>query len=300
MKIPSMKVIVTHKSPDLDALTSVWLLKRFYQGWQDASLHFVSAGTRMVGAVQKKGGAIEKIEGKEVIHVDTGLGVLDHHETNDQTVCAASRVLEFVKLHAEGDFLESAKYDALLRMVEIVVANDHFQEVFRPDAAAPYQDFSMEGVLDGFKLQHPEKDQECIEFGMVCLDALLHTFENRRWAEKEIEDNGREFTTQWGKALAVETLNDEVLKVAQIAGFVVVVRRDPHHGFIRIKGRPEKVGESGGVDFTSIYEKIIELDKKGTWFLHVSKKMLLNGSSKNPDSVPTTLTLDDIIPLFEK
>jgi hypothetical protein len=296
-----MKVIVTHKSPDLDALTSVWLLKRFYQGWQDATLHFVSAGNRMEGAVQKKGGAIEQIEGKEVIHVDTGLGVLDHHETNDQKVCAASRVLDFVREHShDADFAESAKYKALQRMIGIVVENDHFQEVFRSNADALYQDFSMEGVLDGFKYQHPEKDKECIEFGMLCLDALLHTFENRIWAESEMKENGREFQTQWGKALAIETLNDEVLKLAQISGYVVVVRRDPHHGFIRIKGRPEKVGESGGVDFTQVYEKIKTLDTKGTWFLHVSKKMLLNGSSKNPDSVPTTLTLEDIIQLFDQ
>lgn len=295
-----MKVIVTHKSPDLDALTSVWLLKRYFKGWQDASVAFVSAGTRMTGAVQKKGGAIEKIEGKDVIHVDTGLGVLDHHETNDQTVCAASRVLEFVKLHAEGDFLESAKYEALLRMVGIVVENDHFQEVFRKDADALYQDFSMEGVLDGFKYQHPEKDAECIEFGMTCLDAILHTFENRIWAESEIKEHGIEFNSEWGRALAVETLNDEVLKLAQIMGFVLVIRRDPHHGFVRIKGRPEKVGEEKGVDLTEVYEKIKALDKKGTWYLHVSKKMLLNGSSKNPDSVPTTLLLTEVMELLKK
>lgn len=294
-----MKVIVTHKSPDLDALTSVWLLKRLFEGWHDASVAFVAAGSRMEGAVQKKGGEIEKIEGKEVIHVDTGLGVLDHHNTDDKSVCAASLVFDFIKEHTDSDTRESSKFEAISRMVDIVVANDHFQEVFRPAASDLYQDFSMEGVLDGFKYQHPEKDAECIEFGMLCLDALLHTFETRIWAESEIKEHGQEFKSEWGKALAVETLNDEVLKLAQLMGYVIVIRRDPNHGFIRIKARPEKKGESGGIDLTSIYGKIKKLDSKGTWYLHVSKKMLLNGSSKNPDSIPTTLTLDQVIQLFQ-
>ena len=37
---PLDKVIVTHKSPDLDAVVSSWVM-RMVPGWQDAPLQFV-------------------------------------------------------------------------------------------------------------------------------------------------------------------------------------------------------------------------------------------------------------------
>ena len=39
-----MKIIVTHLSPDLDALASSWLLKRFLTGWTEAEITYVPAG----------------------------------------------------------------------------------------------------------------------------------------------------------------------------------------------------------------------------------------------------------------
>jgi len=41
-----MKIIVTHMSPDWDAITSVWLLKKYLMGWQEAEVRFVPAGQR--------------------------------------------------------------------------------------------------------------------------------------------------------------------------------------------------------------------------------------------------------------
>ena len=42
-----MKIIVTHASPDWDAITSIWLLKRFLPGWNTAEIRFVPAGERL-------------------------------------------------------------------------------------------------------------------------------------------------------------------------------------------------------------------------------------------------------------
>ena len=41
-----MKIVVTHTAPDWDAIGSVWLIKRYLPGWQDAKVEFVPAGTR--------------------------------------------------------------------------------------------------------------------------------------------------------------------------------------------------------------------------------------------------------------
>ena len=87
-----MKIIVTHNSPDWDAITSVWLLKRFLPGWEKAVVEFVPAGEksekrnpsaslRARGLENRIEEAIEKVGDEEIVHVDTGLGPLDHHQT---------------------------------------------------------------------------------------------------------------------------------------------------------------------------------------------------------------------------
>ena len=103
----SMKIVVTHNSPDWDAITSVWLLKRFLPGWEDAITQFVPAGERFkneqvahenfAGSLLQLSKAVEEIGNDEVIHVDTGLGVLDHHQTDDKSISAAGLTWEYVK-----------------------------------------------------------------------------------------------------------------------------------------------------------------------------------------------------------
>lgn len=293
-----MKVIVAHNAPDLDAITSVWLLKRFMPGWHEASVSFVPAGTALPGTNPPLlTDPIEQVEDKEIIHVDTGLGPLDHHQTADDQVCGASLTWDYVKRHVEGGDHWEIKKEAITRMVRLVVAYDHFQEVFFANPEADYHDFSFDGIIDGLKLKYPDDDAKTLTFGMECLDALLHTFENRMWAERDIKHNGTEFQTKWGKGIAFESINDDVLKLAQKMGYVLVVRKDSRKGYIRIKTRPEKAPRQteGGVDLTPVYEQLKKLDPEATWFLHVSKKMLLNGTIKNPKMKPSSLPLDVII-----
>jgi len=130
---------------------------------------------------------------------------------------------------------------------------------------------------------------------MEVLDALLHKFESRVWAEKELKKRGQEFETRFGKALGIETINDSVVDLSQKMGYVIVVRKDPRKGYVRIKAHPGKE-----IDLTLVYEKLKKMDPEATWFLHVSKKMLLNGSVKNPKMRPTTLTLDEITEVLKK
>jgi hypothetical protein len=54
------------------------------------------------------------------------------------------------------------------------------------------------------------------------------------------------------------------------------------------------------VDFTQAYEALMKKDPQATWFLHASKKILLNGTTKNPDMKPTKLSLDEIIEVLKK
>jgi len=301
-----MKIIVTHNAPDLDAVSSAWLIKRFLPGWTDAEMVTVPAGSR-INTQHASEDVIEHLDGKEVIHVDTGMGPLDHHQTQDDNTCAAQRTFEYVLKNSEELQNNKHKTEALRRMVEYVVDDDHFQEVFFPDPTADVYEMSMVALLSGIKVQFPKDDQTCLRFGFDLLDSAIHGMENKIWADEEIKEKGIHFNTKWGKGLAIETINDEVLKVAQIMGYVIAVRKDPKNGVVRIKARPKKRENSNtkseyenvDVDLTPVYEKLLTLDKEATWFLHVSKRMLLNGSTKNPQMKGSKLTLSEVVEVLQ-
>ncbi len=68
-----MRIVVTHTSPDWDAIGSVWLIKKFLPGWDASGVKFVPAGEKLAKSQEP----IEKIGEDEIIHVDTGLGLLE-------------------------------------------------------------------------------------------------------------------------------------------------------------------------------------------------------------------------------
>lgn len=293
-----MKVIVAHASPDLDAISSIWVIKRFLQGWEDAVVKYVPAGETINGKTPEN--AVEKIGEDEVIHVDTGLGPLDHHQTQSNEVCAASVTWEYIKKSflQHNENLREEKIEAVDRIIRVVTDIDHFKEVFWKDPTADHYEFNLVGILDGLKLMKPDQDDYYTQFVIEALDGILHEFENRIWAEKEIKENGKIFETRFGKGIGFETINDTVIKLAQKMGYVLVVRKDPRKGYVRIKTLPKT--EKVDADLTLVYEQLKKMDPEATWFLHIGKKMLLNGTTKNPKMKPTKLSLNDIVKVLEK
>ncbi len=278
-----MKTIVTHISPDVDAVSSVWLLKRFLPGWGNAQVAFAPAGKTLNNEIVDSD--------PNILHVDTGMGMLDHHQTDEDT-CAAKRTMEYITSQNKNLKFKIKNFpdEALERLVDVVNNIDHFREVYYPDPTADFYDLGLVGILDGLKLIYSKDDQKIVDFSLPALDGIYKTFQNKIWAEQEIKEKGMEFKTKWGKGLAIETINDESVRLAQKQGYILAVRKDPKKGFVRIKALPES-----GVDFTSCYNIYKEKDKEATWYLHSGKKMILNGSVKNPDSRPTSLTLKEII-----
>jgi hypothetical protein len=274
------KCIVTHINPDPDAITSVWLLRRFDHEWSEASVTFVAAGNTFKN---------EPVDSDpDIAHVDTGGGIFDHHNTNERTSAAR---LVFEHLQQKYDYL--ADDEALERLVEVVVADDHFDECCWPEALADRYNFMFGEILDGLKQNNTLSDTGLIDFGSTCLDGIYTSMKLKVGAEREIKQ-GREFETKWGKGLAIESKNDEVLTVGMKSGYVVVIRKDPE-GMVRIKAIPKTE-----VDLSDAYEKVVKIDPGATWFLHASKKMLLNGSYKNPDHVFSKLSLDELVKLFNQ
>jgi len=304
-----MKIIVTHLSVDLDAVTSIWLIKRFLPGWDSASYDFVPAGEKLPGRYLRKGGVVEHVYENEVIHVDTGMGLLDHHHLEDNNVCAASITLDYVLNENKDLVSKKDKVHALREMVNVVIDNDHFQEVYLPNPQSYLHDFSLVAIIDGLKMVYPKDDLTVVELVSTCLDSILRVFENRFAAEQDLQVGSKEFKTAWGSAIALESANDAVMKIAQKKGYVIVLRRDPKSGSIRIKARPSKRSgstnsarsekiEDVDIDLSSVYRKLKKADPQATWFLHASKRMILNGSSKNPNSTPSILSVDEVIKIL--
>jgi hypothetical protein len=274
-----MKTIVTHIGPDLDAITSVWLVKMFFPGWEEAAVAFVPAGKTL--------GGLPPDDDPEVIHVDTGFGKFDHHQTDEDT-CAALRVYEAVKA-------EHGKIPALERLLAVVNDTDHFREAFFPNPTSDYWDVSLPSLIDGWRLIYADNPMKTVGIVMDALDAAYKTFQNKMWAEMEIAEKAVRYQTKWGEAIAVETLNDEVVHLGQKMGFPIVIRRDPKKGYLRIKAVPKP-----DIDLTPLYEALKTADPEATWFLHASRHMILNGSAKNPDMKPTSLPLVRIIEIVTK
>lgn len=303
-----MHIIITHDSPDWDAIGSVWVLKRFLPGWENAKVEFVPAGERSPRVARKSQEAdkdiVVTVDDTKIIHVDTGLTPLDHHQIYDTTICSTSRCWDYVlhenpSLHATTtDTKRDEKITAVGRVVDYIVGLDHLQEVFWKDAASDIHEFSLYGILDGMKALHPNQNEYYVSWGMEILDAMVRRMESRQWAEKEIAQ-GKQFQTKWGKGIAIETINDSVIKLAQKMGYVVVVRKDPRKGYVRIKAVPFKEGVTVDVKLNLVRDQLEKMDPEATWFLHVSNKMLLNGTPKNPKMVPTKLSIGQIVSVLE-
>lgn len=276
-----MKTIVSHMSPDIDSITSVWLIRKFFPEWSDAELRFVPAGSTLDNKPVDSD--------PDVIHVDTGFGRFDHHQTSDHT---SASMLIFKHLKGES-LLKERQSQALEKMIKEITDFDHFGEVFFPDPSSDHYEFMIHKIIEGGLKTILKDDFLITQSVFPFLDALLNIFMKKNQAVEEIK-KGFVFTSHWGKTLIMETRNEETAKLAMKMGYTMVVKKDPDRGNVRIKSIPGKK-----YDLNPLYEKILKADKTGTWFMHASGNMLLNSSSKNPNFVATNLTVKRLIEIIK-
>lgn len=284
-------LIVTHHAPDLDACCSVWLLKRFdSQHYGSAKIAFVNPGeTITLEEAESHGSQLH-----EATHVDTGLGEFDHHqkERGRLQISASSLVYNdhLSKLHPE------LKNDqALKALVDLTTEIDHFGEIFWPDADSPRYSLMIHELIRGLEFTDPHDDDSQLHFGLSCLDAAYATLKQHLRAKEIIAEKGIDFNIAEGKCLGVETSNDDTIKQGQKMGYILVVRKDPKKGNVRIKSRPDSK-----LDLKDAHEKIKQLDSTGSWFYHPSGKMLINGSRKHRNQVASPLSLDQVIKVIKE
>ncbi len=287
-----MKKIVTHINPDLDAVAAVWLLKRFLPaspaggpGWEEATVGFAGASA----STEKDPKADEN---PDELWVDIGRGKLDHHHTGEY-LSATKLCFDFVSQEREGQPLAELDKKALIALVEVVTQVDNARDMNWEEVLLPRYYFQLHTLLDGLRGLE-ETDEEVVEFGFRALDAVFWNLKNRIRATEELAE-GTEFITPWGKAIAVESGNKHVLWQGEALGYVLVVKKDPELGGIRIYARPDSK-----VDLTAAYHQFKKEDPESDWFLHATKRLLLNQSSVNPEMQPTTLSLPRVIEILQK
>jgi hypothetical protein len=286
----SRKLIVTHHAPDLDAIGSIWLLKTFdSQHYGDAKLAFVNPGETISEAEVKK----LEISPIEVVHVDTGLGKFDHHqpERGHDHSSATSLVYEHLcQLHPD---LEDEK--ALELLVDFVTGVDHFDEIFWPESNHYRYNFMLHQIIRGLEFVELHDDDSQVHFGFTCLEGVFSALKQQVKAEEILKTKAQYFQIKIGKCMAVETRNDDTLKLAQKQGSNLVIRKDPSQGHIRIKTRPDV-----DFDLKPLHDEIVSIDQTGTWYYHPSGKMLINGSRKSNHQKPSPLSLEQVIKLVKK
>lgn len=285
----SRHLIVTHHAPDLDACGAVWLLKRFVgQHFADAKIVFVNPGeTISLEAAEEMGCQLH-----EVTHVDTGLGEFDHHQPDRGLlpISASSLVYDHVvKIHPD-----QADNHALTTLVKLISHIDHFGEASWPEAEHERYCLMIHDLIRGAEFVDPHNDDSQLHFGLQCLDHAYAVLVQFLKARELIESDGIIFSTRFGECLAIETKNDDTIKVAQKKGYQLVIKKDPEQGNARIKARPD-----APFDLRPIADAITKVDTKGTWYYHPSGKMLLNGSQKHRNQTATPLSLSELIELVK-
>ena len=284
------RLIVTHHAPDLDAIAATWILKRFdSQHYADAKVAFINPGER----IKPKQLEQHSVDMNLVTHVDTGLGKFDHHqpERAGKMICAATLTHEYVcHLHPELE-----KDQALAEIVEFTNQIDHFQEIHWPDAGNTRYVMMIHEIMRGMELSQLHDDESKLYFGLRCLNYIYQALTNTIEAKKIIDRQGQDFQINCGACLALETSNEETLKEAQKMGYVLVVRKDANQGHIRIKARPDSC-----LDLKDLADNIKEEDDTGTWFYHPGGKMLLNGSTRHHDQVPSPLSLKKVVGMIKE
>lgn len=276
-----MKIIVSHFSPDIDSICATWLIKKFLPGWLEAEIKFVAAGSTLDGKTVDSN--------TDIIHVDTGMGRFDHHQTSNHT-CASKLVLDHLETNK---LLKKYQQTALERMIKQITEFDHFAEVYFPNPDADYFEFMIHKIIEGGLKSILKEDIKIMEAVFPMLESILNIFVKKVNAEEELR-KGFIFNSSWGKSIVLETKNEETTKLALKTGFGLVAKKDPEKGNIRIKTLPGKK-----FNLTPLHELIIQEDKKATWFLHSSGNMLLNSSSKNPNFVPSKLPLNRLIEIIK-
>ncbi len=156
--------------------------------------------------------------------------------------------------------------------------------------------FNERQIINGWQRHFRGQDEKILEMGVMVMDGVYENFLSRVESEEAIK-KAKHFRTPWGKGIGIETNIFGFMGYTQMKGYKVVVLKDPKSGHVRIHASSR--GGEKQIDLTPLWEVLQNKDPEATWYLHVSRKLLLNGSKSNPKMKPTKLSLNEVIKAIE-
>ncbi len=271
------RTIITHKSPHLDDITGIWLLKRLLPKWSEARVRFITADMK-----KKAKNTSEKV------YVGVAQTEFDEHKGNLKD-SATTLVWKFCKKQRECK-LSALEKRAMQELVEYVDDEDHGLYFVKDN-----REFMIGAVLTYMSDSDSKGSGAAVKFGMDYLDGVFAGLKEKQilvrdWARR------KEFKTKWGRGVAVSTkVSSKVLaRVAYSKGYKLFIYRNLKSKYTSIKAQ-----NKSRVDLTSAYNKVKEIETKAEWYLHHSKKMLICGSDVAANLYLSKLPLKKIIDLVK-
>ena len=291
-----VRAIVTHPTPDLDALLCVYLLRRFgsdqIEGVGDCALEFMSPNE-----VEERGGA-EALEAEGYLLVDLGGGRFDNHprpgSEGDLDASAAELVAEHLGVRRLGE---------LGKILEFCARQDLKGESLRSRDPVDHA-VAMPAIIEGLNQLHPADSGAVYEAMEPVLDAVVAT--ERGWYDA-LRDAERALRAEveGTTVLAMESASKAAARAGRYAGADLLVVRYLPHNHVAFTARRQGPLRTLTLEGLAARVRSAEAEVAGQpprgdlhavgmhggWFLHQSRRILNKGSPKAPDVPVTRLDL---------
>lgn len=274
------KLIVTHIKPHLDEVTGIWLIKKYFPGFTQPKLVFISAQDREYKKIQPD-------SDQNVLYLGVGRGRFDEHRGLTKK-CSTTLVWDYIKKNFKSKF-KPEEEKALNRLTEYVYREDSGQLIEIPDRL-----FSIQNVLWGYYHLNKESSVKMVNFGQTIIETIFS--EHLKQVAIEIDwKNKITFDTPWGRGVALEAEDKGLARVAFSKGYQLTISINSSNGYRGIRAPAESE-----VNLTETYKKIKEMEPEADWYLHQSKKLLLCGGDVAPNAKKSELSLKELVKLVRR
>jgi hypothetical protein len=280
-------MIVTHTSPDFDAIGAVWLLRRFYPGLADAEVRFVNTGNPDPAILDA---AVAVVDTGRVY--DVSRLRFDHHQlpgAASNATCATMQV--YIALCEEcSQHTELYHLDDLIGLIKNgdTGGNEYGAQWSRR--------VGIHALLSHFKTTIQD-DYAILGYGFMLLDTLAAHLKARHVAHQTLQaytvyrsDDNRVIALKDAPQHATSAAFDQGARLVVFADYaknaIGVMRggewQEPHVGML-----VELLIADGAVNADVIGET-------DTWFLHNGGFFAGRGTAKAPRADPITVDLADV------
>lgn len=303
-------MIVTHTSPDWDAIASCWLLQR-YGGLADAGVRFVNTGNPDPGLLAEATAVVDT--GRVA---DFGRLRFDHHHLTgaEARTSAATQVYGYVASFVDQDMLPGP-VSHLIPLVGLVNAGD-----IGDSHADPSRAYGIHALLSAQKARRLS-DEALLAWGYEVLDLIDERLRAEMKARLTLSQHVA-YRSEDGLIVALHNAPQAATQAAFEAGARLVVfhseypdvptvavgiQRAPQHDFPHV-GEILRVATSASADPRTLVQGIAlaslhnthdpareqAIDEMKTWFQHPAGFFAGRGTPKAPDARPLECSIAEI------